>query len=307
MEAQLEQLEGDRVRLTVEVPAGEVHHAVEHATHDLADRVKVPGFRAGQGARRRCSSRGSASSASTRRRSSRTSRAGSGARRARTASGRPSSPRTPTSCRPATTRAGSSRPSSPCRAPSSRPTGRSSRCRGSRSRSATRSSTQQLEALQGTVATLSPVEGRLARDRATSRSSTSSPTTGPDSATTSSSSAHDQARRRDRGGRSATSPPARASEVDWDARRRHDPLGERHAEGALREGAAAARRQLRARGLGVRHARRAPRRASRSGSASCSRTRRSAASAPDAVDELVKATERQARPSCSSRCARATC
>ncbi len=50
MEAQLERLEGDRVRLTVEVPASEVHHAVEHATHDLAERVRVPGFRAGQGA-----------------------------------------------------------------------------------------------------------------------------------------------------------------------------------------------------------------------------------------------------------------
>lgn len=48
MEAQLERLEGDRVRLIVEVPASEVHHAVEHATHDLADRVKVPGFRAGK-------------------------------------------------------------------------------------------------------------------------------------------------------------------------------------------------------------------------------------------------------------------
>ena len=48
MEAQLEQLEGDRVRLTVEVPASEVHHAVQHATHDLVDRVKVPGFRAGK-------------------------------------------------------------------------------------------------------------------------------------------------------------------------------------------------------------------------------------------------------------------
>src|SRR5271154_3679851 len=48
MEAQLEQLEGDRVRLTVEVPASEVHHAVQHATHDLGDRVKVPGFRAGK-------------------------------------------------------------------------------------------------------------------------------------------------------------------------------------------------------------------------------------------------------------------
>jgi trigger factor len=48
MEAQLEQLGGDRVRLTVEVPASEVHHAVEHATHDLGDRVRVPGFRAGK-------------------------------------------------------------------------------------------------------------------------------------------------------------------------------------------------------------------------------------------------------------------
>jgi trigger factor len=48
MEAQLEQLEGDRVRLTVEVPADEVAHAVEHATHDLAERVRVPGFRRGR-------------------------------------------------------------------------------------------------------------------------------------------------------------------------------------------------------------------------------------------------------------------
>jgi trigger factor len=48
MEAQVERLAGDRVRLIVEVPASEVHHAVEHATHDLADRVKVPGFRAGK-------------------------------------------------------------------------------------------------------------------------------------------------------------------------------------------------------------------------------------------------------------------
>ena len=48
METQVEQLDGDRVRLTVEVPAGEVQHAVEHATHDLADRVKIPGFRAGK-------------------------------------------------------------------------------------------------------------------------------------------------------------------------------------------------------------------------------------------------------------------
>jgi trigger factor len=48
MDTQVEQLDGDRVRLTVEVPAHDVHHAVEHATHDLASRVKVPGFRNGK-------------------------------------------------------------------------------------------------------------------------------------------------------------------------------------------------------------------------------------------------------------------
>ncbi|MEI8105282.1 MAG: trigger factor [Actinomycetes bacterium] len=48
METQLEQLPGDRVRLTVEVPAHDVHHAVEHATSDLSERVKVPGFRPGK-------------------------------------------------------------------------------------------------------------------------------------------------------------------------------------------------------------------------------------------------------------------
>ena len=48
METQVEELEGDRMRLTVEVPAEDVHHAVEHATHDLAERVKIPGFRHGK-------------------------------------------------------------------------------------------------------------------------------------------------------------------------------------------------------------------------------------------------------------------
>ena len=48
MEAQVEQLADDRVRLTVEVPAHDVNHAIEHATHDLAGRVKVPGFRPGK-------------------------------------------------------------------------------------------------------------------------------------------------------------------------------------------------------------------------------------------------------------------
>jgi trigger factor len=48
METQVEQLDGDRVRLTVDVPAQEVHHAVEHAASDLAQSVRIPGFRKGK-------------------------------------------------------------------------------------------------------------------------------------------------------------------------------------------------------------------------------------------------------------------
>jgi trigger factor len=45
---QVEELGGDTVRLTVDVPAHDVHHAVEHATSDLAASVKIPGFRPGK-------------------------------------------------------------------------------------------------------------------------------------------------------------------------------------------------------------------------------------------------------------------
>jgi trigger factor len=45
---QVEELGGDTVRLKVEVPAHDVHHAVEHATSDLAQSVKIPGFRPGK-------------------------------------------------------------------------------------------------------------------------------------------------------------------------------------------------------------------------------------------------------------------
>jgi trigger factor len=45
---QVEELGGDTVRLTVDVPAHDVHHAVEHATSDLASSVKIPGFRPGK-------------------------------------------------------------------------------------------------------------------------------------------------------------------------------------------------------------------------------------------------------------------
>jgi trigger factor len=45
---QVEELGTDTVRLTVDVPAHDVHHAVEHATSDLAQSVKIPGFRPGK-------------------------------------------------------------------------------------------------------------------------------------------------------------------------------------------------------------------------------------------------------------------
>jgi trigger factor len=48
VETQVEELPGNRVRLTVEVPRHDVEHAVEHATTDLADSVKIPGFRQGK-------------------------------------------------------------------------------------------------------------------------------------------------------------------------------------------------------------------------------------------------------------------
>ena len=45
---QVEELPDNRVRLEVEVPGSEVHHAVEHAASDLASSVKIPGFRKGK-------------------------------------------------------------------------------------------------------------------------------------------------------------------------------------------------------------------------------------------------------------------
>jgi trigger factor len=48
MATQVEELPDNKVRLTVEVPQEDLRHAVEHATHDLADSVKVPGFRKGK-------------------------------------------------------------------------------------------------------------------------------------------------------------------------------------------------------------------------------------------------------------------
>jgi trigger factor len=48
MQAQVEELSDSKVRLTVEVPGADVKHAVEHAASDLADSVKIPGFRQGK-------------------------------------------------------------------------------------------------------------------------------------------------------------------------------------------------------------------------------------------------------------------
>jgi trigger factor len=48
MTTQVEELADDTVRLKVEVPAHDLHHAVEHATSDLAESVKIPGFRPGK-------------------------------------------------------------------------------------------------------------------------------------------------------------------------------------------------------------------------------------------------------------------
>ena len=48
MQPQVEELGDNRVRLTVEVPGADLKHAVEHAASDLADSVKIPGFRKGK-------------------------------------------------------------------------------------------------------------------------------------------------------------------------------------------------------------------------------------------------------------------
>jgi trigger factor len=44
----VEELPDNKVRVTVEVPQADLKHAVEHATHDLAESVKIPGFRKGK-------------------------------------------------------------------------------------------------------------------------------------------------------------------------------------------------------------------------------------------------------------------
>jgi trigger factor len=48
MQTEVEELPENRVRLTVQVPSHDVHHAIEHAADDLAGTVKIPGFRKGK-------------------------------------------------------------------------------------------------------------------------------------------------------------------------------------------------------------------------------------------------------------------
>ena len=48
VQTEVEELPENRVRMTVQVPSHDVHHAVEHAASDLAASVKVPGFRKGK-------------------------------------------------------------------------------------------------------------------------------------------------------------------------------------------------------------------------------------------------------------------
>src|SRR5436190_12889226 len=48
METQVEELPDNRVQLQVEVEPVDVRHAVEHAASDLAESMKIPGFRKGK-------------------------------------------------------------------------------------------------------------------------------------------------------------------------------------------------------------------------------------------------------------------
>ena len=48
VQTQVEELADNKVRLTVQVPRADVHHAVEHAANDLAGSAKIPGFRKGK-------------------------------------------------------------------------------------------------------------------------------------------------------------------------------------------------------------------------------------------------------------------
>ena len=48
MKATVVELPESKVRMTVEVPSGDVEHAIDHAASDLAGSLKIPGFRKGK-------------------------------------------------------------------------------------------------------------------------------------------------------------------------------------------------------------------------------------------------------------------
>jgi trigger factor len=48
LKTKVEELPESRVRMEVEVPVADIKHAVEHATSDLAETTKIPGFRKGK-------------------------------------------------------------------------------------------------------------------------------------------------------------------------------------------------------------------------------------------------------------------
>jgi trigger factor len=48
VETRVEELGADKVRLSVDVPSADMRHAVEHAATDLAESLKIPGFRKGK-------------------------------------------------------------------------------------------------------------------------------------------------------------------------------------------------------------------------------------------------------------------
>ena len=257
METQVEQLDGDRVRLTVEVPAHDVQHAVEHATHDLSATGQDPRLPAGQGAAQGARLSGSARSGCTRRRSSRTSAAGSGAPPRRRAFSRSSSPSTHTSCPRPTTRRGASPPSSRSSRSRSRPTGRQLEVPKLEVEIPDEAVQQQLEELQRIAAEVVPVEGRPAQDGDVAVVDLVA----------------DGQAQRDYvvelgAGRLIEEIEAAiaglgvgaSQQVAYELADGTEPERDGHAEGALREGPAAARRRLRPVGVRVRQGRRAARR-----------------------------------------------
>jgi trigger factor len=48
VKATVEELPESKIRMTVEVPSGDVEHAIDHAASDLAGSLKIPGFRKGK-------------------------------------------------------------------------------------------------------------------------------------------------------------------------------------------------------------------------------------------------------------------